>query len=171
MGCGGVAQCAVMFWTVLFIRHIDGFSSPALNLDKGFNILETASKLLPQGLLVRTARETLNFAWRRMMAELAPQDKEGGYRRPSYCFQEPTVLANEPGRYHVYVGNPCPWCHRVKITLALRNIKANEISVTELVDDPVRASRGGWVFDSSTKEHSDPLGSFDLVSAQEVAAE
>lgn len=25
----------------------------------------------------------------------------------------------ESGRYHVYVGNACPWCHRVLLVLAL----------------------------------------------------
>jgi len=83
----------------------------ALDLDKGFNLLETASKVVPQGQIVGTVKETWKFIWKRMMAELAPQDKTGSYQRPSYTFdgkigtpQHP----DEPGRYHVYLGNPCP---------------------------------------------------------------
>jgi len=33
------------------------------DLDKGFNILETASKLIPQGRIVSTAKEGWKFAW------------------------------------------------------------------------------------------------------------
>lgn len=29
------------------------------------------------------------------------------------------LLQVESGRYHVYVGNACPWCHRVLLVLAL----------------------------------------------------
>lgn len=53
----------------------------------------------------------------------------------------------ESGRYHVYVGNACPWCHRVVLTLILRGL-TQHISMTWAVDDPTRASRGGWVFDT-----------------------
>jgi putative glutathione S-transferase len=46
-----------------------------------------------------------------MMAELAPQDKTGSYQRPKYNFAK-TIgskqLPAQAGRYHVYVGNPCP---------------------------------------------------------------
>ena len=136
------------------------------NLDKGFNILESASKILPQGRIVQTAKETWKFAWQRMMAELAPQDKSGSYTRPTYNFQGrigTPEFPDEPGRYHVYVGNPCPWCHRVRLALALRKIGKEGMGVTILVDDPVKASRGGWVFDSNSKDGCDPLGSYDLV--------
>ena len=47
-----------------------------------------------------------------MMTELAPQDKTGNYQRPKYNFGK-TIGDNQfpvegGGRYHVYVGNPCP---------------------------------------------------------------
>jgi glutathionyl-hydroquinone reductase len=53
----------------------------------------------------------------------------------------------ESGRYHLYVGNACPWCHRVLLVLIFRGLLPH-ISVTFAVDDPERASRGGWVFDA-----------------------
>eukprot|EP00965_Chrysotila_dentata_P238699 6202669-Pleurochrysis_carterae.AAC.1 len=49
------------------------------------------------------------------------------------------------GRYHVYVGNACPWCHRVLIALKLRGL-LGKVSFTRLIDDPEKASRGGWAF-------------------------
>lgn len=142
-----------------------------LFLDKGFNLLETASKVVPQGAIVGTAKETVKFAWKRMMAELAPQDKGGSYQRPSYSFDGKIgslQYPDEPGRYHVYVGNPCPWCHRVRLVLSLRRISTEEVGMTSLVDDPVKASRGGWIFSSQDR---DPVGNcrdlrelYDLLS-------
>lgn len=103
------------------------------------------------------------------MAELAPQDKKGSYSRPSYGFNreigvDPS-LPDEAGRYHLYVGNPCPWCHRARLVVALKNIVPEEMGVTQLVDDPVRASRGGWVFG---RDAPDPLGSDDLFQLYET---
>lgn len=53
----------------------------------------------------------------------------------------------EGGRYHIYVGNACPWCHRVVLALIVRGL-TQHISITWAADDPERASRGGWVFNS-----------------------
>ena len=53
----------------------------------------------------------------------------------------------EPGRYVVYLGNACPWCHRVLLALILRGLLPG-VMVINAADDPERASRGGWVFDS-----------------------
>ena len=44
--------------------------------------------------------------------------------------------------------------------MACRNIDSNEIGMTVLVDDPIKASRGGWVIDSSSSK--DPLNCRDL---------
>ena len=52
-------------------------------------------------------------------------------------------------RYHLYVGNACPWCHRVLLALALLGLD-RYITFTWLLDDAERASRGGWVFDAAT---------------------
>lgn len=141
--------------------HAFGPFSPG-DLDKGFNLLETASKVVPQGRIVQTAKEGWKFAWKRMMAELAPQDKTGSYRRPSYTFDGKIgegKFPDEAGRYHLYVGNPCPWCHRARLSLALRSITSDEVGFTVLEDNPVKASRGGWIFSSA---QPDPLGSNDL---------
>ena len=42
-----------------------------------------------------------------MMAELAPQAKNGSYSRPSYTFEGrigDKTFPDEPGRYHLFVG-------------------------------------------------------------------
>ena len=54
-----------------------------------------------------------------------------------------------------------PWCHRVRIAIALRKLTKEQIGMTVLVDDPIKASRGGWIFGQNDK---DPLGCKDLVS-------
>lgn len=65
-----------------------------------------------------------------------------------------------PRRYHLYVGNACPWCHRVLLALAILGLD-RYITFTWLLDDAERASRGGWIFDPSTG--SDPVfGAKDL---------
>ena len=47
----------------------------------------------------------------------------------------------------MYLGNACPWCHRVMLALVLRGLLPH-VGVTHAVDDAERASRGGWVFDT-----------------------
>ena len=57
---------------------------------------------------------------------LAPQDRLGTYQRPDYTFQQQIGgpgLPLEPGRYHLYVGNACPWCHRVLLALTLTGLE------------------------------------------------
>ena len=58
-----------------------------------------------------------------------------------------SLCVQESGRYHIYVGNACPWCHRVLIAIVLRGLQ-DHVSLTFAADDPERASRGGWVFDT-----------------------
>ena len=144
--------------------HVHGLLPPPPGLDKGFNLLETTSKFLPQGGLVKTAKGSWNFIWKRMMAELAPQSKSGSYERPAYASKGEIGNAefpDEKGRYHVYVGNPCPWCHRVKLAIALKKLGPDNIGQTLLESNAEKASRGGWIFSSTDK---DPLGHYDLVS-------
>jgi glutathionyl-hydroquinone reductase len=116
----------------------------------GFRILERTGKLLPQSSLVKTAKFGWKQIWLTFMRELAPQSKEGDYKRPTYSFKhkigDPDFPA-ENDRYILYLGNPCPWCHRVALALALRGL-TNNITVIRAIDDPERASRGGWVFNS-----------------------
>lgn len=124
-------------------------SSQKNNLDKGFNILELASGVLPQGNVVVVASEGWKLIWKRMMAELAPQDRTGAYQRPTYTFRSATpTLATDVGRYHLYTGNPCPWCHRAVLAMRLLDLK-EQIGWTELEDNPRKASRGGWIFAAS----------------------
>ena len=53
------------------------------NIDKGFNLLEVASKVVPQGNIVKVAKFGWKFIWMRFMTELAPRDKTtGDYKRP-----------------------------------------------------------------------------------------
>ena len=73
------------------------------------------------------------------------------------------VLLHPLFRYHLYVGNACPWCHRVLLALAILGLD-RYITFTWLLDDAERASRGGWIFDPSTG--TDPVfGAKDLKCA------
>ena len=96
----------VVVWLLLLWEDV---ASLAL-VNKGWNLLEKSGKLLPQGPLVSTVKTSWKFAWTQFMTELAPQSKDGSYQRPSYSFSAKTQknIIDEPGRYHIYVGNPCP---------------------------------------------------------------
>jgi putative glutathione S-transferase len=129
----------------------------------GFRILEKTGKLLPQSALVKTAKFGWKQIWLTFMRELAPQSKTGSYTRPTYSFQYKigdVDFPAETGRYCLYLGNPCPWCHRVALALALRGLTSN-ITVIRAIDDPERASRGGWVF-------NDPEPAFGAKDLREV---
>lgn len=86
-----------------------------------------------------------------LMTELAPQGKDGEYVRPTYSFTDSLgspAFPLEEGRYHLYVGNACPWCHRLTLAHALRGLSQSQLSYSYAIDDPERASRGGWAFDT-----------------------
>ncbi|KAG2434518.1 hypothetical protein HYH02_012185 [Chlamydomonas schloesseri] len=92
-------------------------------LSKGFSLLEWTNQVLPQGQLVSGVKEGWKLAWAAMMRELAPQSKDGSYTRPGYAFGGRLGEAQFPaeaGRYHLYLGNACPWCHRVALAAVLR---------------------------------------------------
>jgi glutathionyl-hydroquinone reductase len=123
-------------------------------LDRGMNFL--AISPIPQGRIVTAVAESWKFLWKRFMAELAPQDETGAYRRPSYVTTMSSSSSsaaatrlllrddNTPGRYRLYTGNPCPWCHRV--LLAYRYLQLQDrVSHVTLLDNPRKASRGGWI--------------------------
>eukprot|EP00904_Undaria_pinnatifida_P012182 jgi/Undpi1/8094/HiC_scaffold_24.g10566.m1 len=125
-------------------------------LNKGFGILELAGGLVPQGGLVKTARTGWKFIWLQMMRELAPQSPDGSYVRPNYGFRGwigRGIFPVEAGRYHVYVGNTCPWCHRAVLAVVLRGL-APGVTFSYMDDNPDKASRGGWAF---TPEEPDPV--------------
>jgi putative glutathione S-transferase len=54
------------------------------------------------------------------------QSKDGTYQRPTYNFQGTIGSPEFPfeaGRYHLYVGNACPWCHRVLLALVVAGLQ------------------------------------------------
>lgn len=79
-----------------------------------------------------------------MMNELVTHDEEGRFIRESFqAGNNPSPLEID-GRYRLYLGNPCPWCHRVKAAVAVLGLE-DDIPVTTLIDDAEKASKGGWV--------------------------
>lgn len=38
----------------------------------------------------------------------------------------------EPGRYRLYLGNACPWCHRVHLAYVLRGFSPDKLPVTQV---------------------------------------
>ncbi|EWM28840.1 glutathione transferase [Nannochloropsis gaditana] len=118
---------------------------------KGLRLLEWTNGLISQKALVKTARTSWNMLWKILMTELAPQGKDGEYVRPTYSFTDSLgspAFPLEEGRYHLYVGNACPWCHRLTLAHALRGLSQSQLSYSYAIDDPERASRGGWAFDT-----------------------
>eukprot|EP00188_Purpureofilum_apyrenoidigerum_P002679 Plantae.Rhodophyta-Purpureofilum_apyrenoidigerum.ctg27454.p1 GENE.Plantae.Rhodophyta-Purpureofilum_apyrenoidigerum.ctg27454~~Plantae.Rhodophyta-Purpureofilum_apyrenoidigerum.ctg27454.p1 ORF type:complete len:354 (-),score=29.75 Plantae.Rhodophyta-Purpureofilum_apyrenoidigerum.ctg27454:308-1369(-) len=89
----------------------------------GFRILELG---LPFGALVKAARFGWSTAWLVLMNELAPSGSDGEYRRPVASRRRPEPDARFPaeaGRYTLYGGVACPWCHRTFLALALFGMK------------------------------------------------
>lgn len=77
------------------------------------------------------------------MAELAPQSRDGAYVRPTEQIRGVAVAAPAPaGRYVLYVGAACPWCHRATLTLALRGL-GDAVRVVQLQGN---STSGGWDF-------------------------
>ena len=85
-----------------------------------------------------------------MMNELVTHDEDGRFVRESFqAGNDPRPLAlpaewdwaRGPG-YRLYLGNPCPWCHRVKAAVALLDLEG-DVPVTTLIDDAEKASKGG----------------------------
>lgn len=121
---------------------------------RNLGVLEKTGKILPQGVLVKAAKFAWNQIWRVFMNELAPQSKDGMYVRPGYSFDQhrigdesfPAVPLGTRHNYVLFVGNPCPWCHRVLMAAQLRGLVGTVVDVVYLVDDPEKASRGGWIF-------------------------
>lgn len=130
--------------------------------------MELASSALGgQKALVKTARWGSLMAWRTMVRELAPQSPEGDYLRPPSSLRAPegASLQLTGGGHAVYVGNTCPWCHRVQLALTLRRIPDKAVANVRLLDEPERASRGGWAFDPA-RGVTDPV--FDAADLREV---
>ncbi|CAE8591910.1 unnamed protein product, partial [Polarella glacialis] len=136
--------------------------------DRGFRILEWASSAMGgQKSLVKVARWGSREAWRTMVKELAPQSPSGDYLRPASQLKAETgsKLTLIDGGHAVYVGNTCPWCHRIQLALVLRRVPENLVARVQMLDEPERASRGGWAFDPA-RGVSDPV--FDAADLREV---
>ena len=139
-----------------FSRRCTRLSAQTKHVAKrNLGVLEKTGKLVPQGAIVKLAKFGWNLIWKLFMNELAPQSKDGMYVRPGYTFDQrrigdeefPAVPLGSSHTYVLFVGNPCPWCHRVLMAAELRGLVGTVVDVVYLVDDPERASRGGWVFD------------------------
>lgn len=44
------------------------------------------------------------------------------------------------------MGNACPWCHRITLAHIIRGLTQDQVSYSYALDDPEKASRGGWAF-------------------------
>lgn len=104
----------------------------------------------PQQLLVPFVKFVTFQVWRLMMNELVTHDEQGRFIRESFqAGNNPSpleipIVDEDYRRYKLYLGNPCPWCHRVKAAIAVLNLEG-EIPVTMLIDDAEKASKGGWI--------------------------
>jgi len=54
-------------------------------VSKGLSVLEWTGNVVPQGTLVKGVKLGWRQLWLAFMRELAPQDRTGGYQRPSYA--------------------------------------------------------------------------------------
>ena len=98
----------------------------------------------PQQILVPIVKFITFQVWRLMMNELVTHDEQGRFVRESFqAGNNPNPLSID-GKYRLYLGNPCPWCHRVKAVVAVLGIR-DDIPITMLIDDAEKASKGGWV--------------------------
>ena len=87
-----------------------------------------------QKSLVKVAKWGSREAWRTMVRELAPQSPEGAYLRPESTLKAPNGYLELSEQGHAaYLGNTCPWCHRVALALALRQVE-QEITPVQPLD-------------------------------------
>lgn len=104
----------------------------------------------PQQLLVPFVKFITFNVWKLMMNELVTHDEKGRFVRESFqAGNNPSPLElpdeeEEYSRYKLYLGNPCPWCHRVKAAMAVLDLEG-KIPITMLIDDAEKASKGGWI--------------------------
>lgn len=156
-GCSKAAPCVGKS-----ASSVDASAQP----DRGFRILEWASSVLGgQKALVKVASWGSREAWRTMVRELAPQSAEGEYMRPKSSLQVPSTafpLQLRSSGHAMYVGNTCPWCHRVQLALVLRRVPDTMVARVRLLDEPERASRGGWAFDPDRGVCDPVFGAADL---------
>ena len=98
---------------------------------------------VPKTALITAVKAGWTLAWQIMMAELAPQSRDGAYVRPTDVLSGAAVVSPAPpGRYVLYVGAACPWCHRATLAVALRGL-GGAVRVAQLRGN---ATSGGWEF-------------------------
>ncbi len=103
----------------------------------------------------------------------APKPKPGRPARPGPAFPNRITADGsggyraEPGRYHLYLARPCPFCHRVTITRALKGL---EDVITVSVLDPMRDGRG-WAFRAGDGHGLDEENGFALLSEAYTATD
>ena len=73
----------------------------------------------------------------------------------------------EPGRYHLYISDACPWAHRTNIVRALKKLE-DVISLS--VVDPIRDERG-WAFREGSGHGADPVNGFAFLSEAYLATD
>jgi len=146
-------------------------SSPPSKKPWTFGILTNGGGFPPQQLLVPFVKFVTFQVWRLMMNELVTHDEQGRFIREyaqasSESGPSPLELPGNGGdvletatigpsrRYRLYLGNPCPWCHRVKSAMALLDLE-EDISVTTLIDNAEKASKGGWILPPGGPEDDD----------------
>jgi hypothetical protein len=97
-------------------RRCNNAHASAFALRAELSPLNLLSALGIQGKVVGAVREGWKFEFKVLLSELAPSSKTtGAYIRPKSLpsgIVPSAAFPLELGRYHVYVGNPCPWCHR-----------------------------------------------------------
>lgn len=128
---------------------------------KGFS-LNLLTKGPSQRLFVPAVKLFWSSVWKLMVNELAPHDSEGRFVRDyskDSCVTQPYSSLRSDHEYRLYLGNPCPWCHRVFVALALMDMP--NVKVTKLVANAAKASKGGWVLpgppDECASEGDEPL--------------
>jgi putative glutathione S-transferase len=62
--------------------------------------------------------------------------------------------AAEPGRYHLYLSEGCPWAHRVWLVHTLKGL-SELVSLSFVTLQP--SAEDGWVFDDEHDRYRDPL--------------
>ncbi|MEU7527609.1 glutathione S-transferase C-terminal domain-containing protein [Saccharothrix sp. NPDC042600] len=103
----------------------------------------------------------------------APKPKPGASARPGPAFPNRITADGssghraEPGRYHLYVAQSCPFCQRVTITRKLKGLE-HVISVSAV--DPMRDGRG-WAFREGDGHDLDHLNGFSLLSEAYTATD
>eukprot|EP00569_Conticribra_weissflogii_P008681 CAMPEP_0171374620 /NCGR_PEP_ID=MMETSP0879-20121228/15149_1 /TAXON_ID=67004 /ORGANISM="Thalassiosira weissflogii, Strain CCMP1336" /LENGTH=435 /DNA_ID=CAMNT_0011884021 /DNA_START=53 /DNA_END=1360 /DNA_ORIENTATION=+ len=106
----------------------------------------------PQQLLVPFVKFVTFQVWRLMMNELVTHDEQGRFIRESFQAGNNPAPLDLDGSYRLYLGNPCPWCHRVKAAVAVLGVENQDIPITMLIDDAEKASKGGWILPKPSEE-------------------